>query len=372
MILEHEIRELVVDLRRLAVGMERAEKLPVPARRLGVVGGLLLTLLRVLVLRVIVGRQILQVALQVTQHFRRLVHVEVLPVLALQAIGAREVLLRGEHELRECTLFVDFDHPHAEVRRCLMVRVQGHEGFVDRGGVLIAKLDQVELREVAVDPVLVGSVSVGGEVRAKHVRTADVGEAQADDLEGILDAPLLGFGVLRIEVIAALDLVVEESEVARQSLLVELRLVQRPSQLVEGELVVLRARPAVDDRRVGALRLPIFPRHEEMLGAAELHLVCVSRARIFAGQLLHDFQRRLCLPELVIGARLLIEHLVAEGVLRVLRQQLVVQLDRLEGPGALAIGIHAGRQRQRRDTIRRRDHRRRRCPLLEVPFRHCR
>ena len=83
MILEHEIRELVVHLRRLAVGVERGEELPVPARRLVVVARPLLMLLRVLILGVIVVRQILQVVLQVTQHFRRLVHVDVMPVLPL-------------------------------------------------------------------------------------------------------------------------------------------------------------------------------------------------------------------------------------------------------------------------------------------------
>src|SRR5437016_14675033 len=98
------------------------------------------------------------------------------------------------------------------------------------GGVLIPARRQVEFSEVAVDSVLVGSMSAGAEVRADHVGTAEIREAQADDLEGVLDAPLLGLGVLRIEVVAALDLVVEEGEVAVQSLVVELLLVQRPDR----------------------------------------------------------------------------------------------------------------------------------------------
>src|SRR6202021_1652736 len=159
-------------------------------------------------------------------------------------------------------------------------------------------------------------------------------EAQADDLEGILDAPLLGLGMLRIEVIAALDLVVEECEEAGQSLLVELLLVQRPSQLVERELVVPRAAPAVGNCRVRSLRLTIFLCDEKALRAPELHLVREARARIFTDQLLHDSQGLLALPQLVVGARLLVEHLVTERVLRILREQLVVQLDRLERAGA--------------------------------------
>src|SRR5262245_6472944 len=66
MMLEQEIVERVVRLRRLAVGVQRGEKLPVPARGLGVVGRLLLMLLRILVLGVVVIRQVLEVALQVT------------------------------------------------------------------------------------------------------------------------------------------------------------------------------------------------------------------------------------------------------------------------------------------------------------------
>ena len=116
-------------------------------------------------------------------------------------------------------------------------------------------------------------MSAGAEVRAEHVGTAEIREAQADDLEGVLDAPLLGLGVLRIEVVAALDLVVEEGEVAVQSLVVELLLVQRPSQLVERELVVPRATPAVSNCRVRTLRLTIFPCDEEALRAPELQLV---------------------------------------------------------------------------------------------------
>ena len=193
--------------------------------------------------------------------------------------------------------------------------------------------DQVELREVAVHPVLVGSVSVGGEVRADHFRTADIREAQADDLKGVLDAPLLGLGVLRIEVIAALDLVVEEGEVPLQSLWVELLLVQRPSQLVERGLVVLGAGSRRPTIAVYALSASRYFLAMKKCSARRNCTSSANRERGYSAcQLLHDFHGRLRLPQLVIGARLLIEHLVTEGVLRILREQLVVQLDRLEGP----------------------------------------
>src|SRR6201988_395577 len=155
---------------------------------------------------------------------------------------------------------------------------------------MIAELDQVELGQVAVDAVLVGPVSVGGEVRADDVRTADIREAQGDDLERILDTALLSLGVLRIEVVAALDLVVEEREVPPKSLRIQLLLVQCPSELVERGLVVLRAGSVVGDRRVGGLRLAIFPHQEEMLGAAELPWVGLTQAGGFACPLLPSFE----------------------------------------------------------------------------------
>ncbi len=137
-----------------------------------------------------------------------------------------------------------------------MQRVQCHEGLVDRGSVLVPQLRKVVLRELTVDAILVRPVSAGGEVRADCFGAAEVGETQADDLEGVIDAPLLRLRVRGVKVVAALDLVVEQRKVAVQGLFVELLLVQRPSQLVEGELVVLRAAPAIGDRsRVSALRL---------------------------------------------------------------------------------------------------------------------
>src|SRR5260370_1567661 len=140
-----------------------------------------------------------------------------------------------------------------------MERVQCHEGLVDRGSVLIAQLRKVELRELTVDAILVRPVSVAGEVRSDCFGAAEIREAQADDLEGIIDTPLLRLRVRGVEDIAGLDLVVEQRKVAVQGLFVELLLVQRPSQLVEGELVVLRAAAAIGDRRVTALRLTILP-----------------------------------------------------------------------------------------------------------------
>src|SRR5262249_49704220 len=166
--------------------------------------------------------------------------------------------------------------------------------------------------------VLAGRGSVAGEVGADDIRAADVRETEADDLERVLDAPLLGLGVLRVEVIAALDLVVEQREVAVQRLRVELLFVERPAELVERGLVVLRTAAAVDYGRVRALRLTEFPLDEQPLRAPELHFVREPRARILGDELLHDLHGLFGLPELFVGARLLVEDLVTELVLRIL------------------------------------------------------
>ncbi len=62
---------------------------------------------------------------------------------------------------------------------------------------------------------------------------------------------------------------------------------------------------------------------------AELHLVEVSRARMLSDELLHHFHGFGGATQFVARPSLLVEHLVAVSVGRVLREQLVVQLDRL-------------------------------------------
>ena len=84
LVLEQQVGHLVVDRRRVGLLREGGQVLAVPAQRLRVVRGLLRHELLVLVLRVVVVREVLQVALEVAQHLRRLVDVEVTPVLGLQ------------------------------------------------------------------------------------------------------------------------------------------------------------------------------------------------------------------------------------------------------------------------------------------------
>ena len=107
-VLEQQVRELVVDARRLLVLRERREKRAIPDERLGVIRRLLLLEGVVLIERVIVIREILEVRLQVREHLGPLGRVEVLPVLALQAVLASRTTsstrrrASGNRRLRRC------------------------------------------------------------------------------------------------------------------------------------------------------------------------------------------------------------------------------------------------------------------------------
>ena len=94
---------------------------------------------------------------------------------------------------------------------------------------------------------------------------------------------------------------------------------------------------------VGAFGVAILLAREEVLGATEVHLVEILRARIGGDELLHDLHGFDGAPELVVGARLLVEHLVVVLVGRILLEQAVVELDRLERTGARQIVLDAFR-----------------------------
>ena len=222
-----------------------------------------------------------------------------------------------------------------------MQRVLRDERVVRLGGVVIAQLRQVVLAEVAVDAVLVAALAVRAEVLLHGFRTAEVREAQADDVERVGDAPLVALFVLGVEVVADRNLVVEQRDVAVQRLVVHLLLVERPAELVERELVVLGHRAHLDDRLVRAFGVAKLLAREEVLGAAEVHFVEILRARISSGQLLHDLHRFDGASQLVVSARLLVQHLVVVLVGRILLEQAVVELDGFERTGAFQVVLHA-------------------------------
>ena len=229
------------------------------------------------------------------------------------------------------------------MRRDRVERIELDERAVDLGGILIPPLLEIELAELAIDAILVGAVAVRREVFADDVGSTEIRETETRDLEGVLDSTLLGGLVLRIEVVAARYLVVEQREILVQGLLVKVLLVQRPAELVERELVVFGGRSDGDDGRVGILGVTVFLAGEEVFGAAELDFIDVAGARIRGDELLHDFHGFSRAPEFVIRAGLLVQHLVAIGVVRILFEQRVVQFDGFERTRFLEIAANTFR-----------------------------
>ncbi len=126
---------------------------------------------------------------------------------------------------------------------------------------------------------------------------------------------------------------IEHRHVPVQRLFVELLLVQRPAELVQGQLVVRRGAAHGDDRAVGALRIEVFLAHEVVFAAPEVHLVDVLRIGILGDQAVHDLHGLVGLADLVVGARHLVEHLVVALVIRVGLEDLPVRFDGLAGTG---------------------------------------
>ena len=117
---------------------------------------------------------------------------------------------------------------------------------------------------------------------------------------------------------------------------------------------------------VGALGVAVLPARKEVLGAPELHLVEVARARMLGDELRHYFHGLFGASELVAGSRLLVEHLVAISVGRVLREQLLVELDGFGRAGTLEVSGCPLRQRQFRQCLGGGDGRLARDALLEL------
>ena len=89
---------------------------------------------------------------------------------------------------------------------------------------------------------------------------------------------------------------------------------------------------------IGVLRLPIFPRGEQQLAAAELHFVHLRRPWITAQHFIERGQRLLGLARGFVGARELVEHLVVARIVGIALEQAGVQLD-----GFRALQVDGGR-----------------------------
>src|SRR6266478_2157984 len=117
LVLQNQVRKLIVDGCRISLLREGLEVGAVPLACLAIIGELLICVVCVLILGVIMRREVFQVRLQVGQYFRRLFGFEMSPVFGLQAVLGSELPLRLQYQLGEPTLGESIHDAHAESRR---------------------------------------------------------------------------------------------------------------------------------------------------------------------------------------------------------------------------------------------------------------
>src|SRR5215470_61633 len=275
-------------------------------------------------------REVFQVRFQVGQYFRRLFRFEMSPVFGLQTVLGSELPFRLQYELGEPALGESIHDAHAESRRGAVEWIKRYESFVRLRRIVVAQLVEIVLTKAGINAVLIGALAKLGEVLRHGLRPAEVAEAQADHPERIRDTAIVVLIMSLIEVVTDRHLVVEQGNILLQSLLVEFLLVERPSELIDSELVVLGGGAQADDARIGALGVAVTSAREEVLAPPELHFVEVRGMRIRADQALHCLDGLFSAAELVVSPSHLIEDLVAVLVTGVLGEQPIVESDRLE------------------------------------------
>src|SRR5262249_44842568 len=155
------------------------------------------------------------------------------------AVLGSELPLRLQYELGEAALGESVHDAHAEPRSGAVERIKRYESFVGLGGIVVAQLAEVVLSKTGVNAVFKRAIPELSEVLLHALRPADVAEAQADHSKRIRDTAVVVLIMRLIEVETDRHLVVEQSNILLQGLLVEFLLVERPSELIEGELVEL-------------------------------------------------------------------------------------------------------------------------------------
>src|SRR5262250_386160 len=311
LVLQEQVRKLIVDGCRISLLREGLEVGAVPYACLAIISELLVCFVWVLILGVIMRREVLQVRLQVGQYFWRLFRFEMPPVFGLQAVLGSELPLRLQYELRKPTLGEGIHDAHTESRRGAVQRIKRHESFVGLRRIVVAQLVEIVLTKTGVNAVLIRAIPELGEILRDGLRPAEVAEAQADHSERIRDTAIVFLIVRLIEVVTDGYLVVEQGNILLQSLFVEFLLVERPSELIESQFVELGGGSQFDNARISALGIAVAPTREEVLAAPELHFVEVRGMRIGANQTLHCIDGLFGSAELVVRPRHLIENLVA-------------------------------------------------------------
>src|SRR6516162_7669205 len=180
LVLQEQVRKLIVDGCRISLLREGLEVGAVPFACLAIIRELLVCFVWVLILGVIMRREIFQVRLQVGQHFWRLFRFEMSPVFGLQAVLGSELPLRLQDELGKSTLGESIHDAHAESRRGAVQRIKRYESFVRFRRIVVAQLAEIVLAETGVNAVLKGTISELGKIFLHRLRPTEVAEAQTD------------------------------------------------------------------------------------------------------------------------------------------------------------------------------------------------
>src|SRR5215471_16121884 len=177
LVLQKQVRKLIVDGCRIILLREGLEVGAVPFACLAIIRGLLVRFVCVLILGVIMRSEVFQIRLQVGQYIQRLFRFEMSPVFGLQAVLGSELPLRLQYELGEPALRESIDDAHAEPWRGAVERIKSNESFVRLRRVVVSKLAEIVLTQTGVNAVLIGALPELGEVFRQGLGSAEVAEA---------------------------------------------------------------------------------------------------------------------------------------------------------------------------------------------------
>src|SRR5260370_7486395 len=180
LVLQKQVRKLIVDGCPISLRREGLEVGAVPLARLAIIRELLVRFVCVLILGVIMRREVFQVRLQVGQYFRRLFRFEMSPVFGLQAVLGSDLPLRLQYELGEPALGESIHDAHAEPRRGVVERIKRYESFVRLRRIVVAQLAEIVLAKTGVNAVLIGAIPELGEVLLHALLPANAPEPQAN------------------------------------------------------------------------------------------------------------------------------------------------------------------------------------------------
>src|SRR6266853_1081189 len=151
LVLQKQVRKLIVDGCRISLLRKGLEVGAVPLACLAIIRELLARFVCVLILGVIMRSEVFQVRLEVGQYFGRLFRFEMSPVFGLEAILEGELTLRLQYQLGEPALGEGIHDAHAEPWRGAVKRIKRYETFVRLRRVVVAELAEIVLTKTGIN-----------------------------------------------------------------------------------------------------------------------------------------------------------------------------------------------------------------------------